>query len=150
MMSGTHVRLLAVGLSAVLAGCDGAGVTTPTQAQAAEPLPAPGVPGSAYGNGFTLMGVSLYGVVSEVTSAGLVPLPDVTVYCDACGATGHTWTRTDIAGTYRFNGDRSSGGGIWLSSRPTPLWLELEGFDAGWREVAVSGDTRFDIGLSRR
>ena len=64
---------------------------------------------------FSLLGVSLSGTVSEVTSIGLVPLSGASVYCDACGDEGHSSVTTDANGRFTFSGDLSRGGGIWVA-----------------------------------
>lgn len=152
------VLLLAHGL----AGCAGS-AASPTPPG---PVPQASAPpsGLSYVDGYTLVGVSLFGMVSETTAAGLTPLAAVTVYCDSCGAFGHTWTKTDTNGYYSFSGDLASGGGLWLSGAPTPLWVEKDGYQdppelarsptlpsgPGWREVRITTDTRFDIQLVPR
>jgi hypothetical protein len=102
---------------------------------------------------------SISGLVFENTPAGRVPIPGVSVYCDACGEVGHTWTTTDSNGFYRFSG------GVWVAPRlATYLIVEKEGYkdpgglpprtwsftSQGWRELTVTGDMRFDIELVRR
>jgi hypothetical protein len=147
-------------LTAGLAACDGSHTVAPTapsrvgQAQ----------PSGGYVVGFTLQGVSLFGVVSEPTADGAVPIAGALVYCDACGEFGHTWMTTDANGYYSFSGDLGAGGGVWLSGAPTALSVEKEGYrdppglpppsrglpsGEGWREVVIAGDTRFDMQLVR-
>ena len=85
-----------------------------------------------------------------------MPVADVSIYCDACGESGHSWLRSDVNGYYSFSGDLDAGGGIWLSTGPTLLLVAKEGFQdppmvsPGRREVRIDGDTRFDIELVRR
>ena len=99
---------------------------------------------------------SLSGVVSEMTSDGLVPLAGVEIYCDACGVVGHTQVTTDDSGTYDFGHD-----GIWLDgSGVVPILVFKKDYDvpdgspgpdgSTWRRVRVDGDTRFDFQLVRR
>ena len=115
---------------------------------------------------FTLLGVSLSGTVSEVTSAGLVPLGGANVYCDACGNEGHSSATTDANGGFTFSGDLSKGGGVLVSpGYATYLIVTKDGYQDptglpasmypaprpdGWREFTVSGHTQFDIQLVRR
>jgi hypothetical protein len=161
---GAALLVLAQGLSSACSG------TTPL---APSPLPPPqaaiaptpqAVP-SGYSAGYTLTASSLSGVVFDVTASGRSPIEGVTVYCDACGPFGHTWATTDRDGQYGFGGEVASGGGIWLSNALTPINVSKEGYSdpdglphltmtvrntAGWRELRVAGDTRFDIELVRR
>jgi hypothetical protein len=145
-------------LASGLAGCGG-GSSSPT-APSQQAQTQPQAPASAT----TLTGVTLHGVVAETTDSGDVPVVGATVYCDACGAEGHTWLRTDTNGYYSFSGDVAAGGGIWLASGgAVALWVAKEGYrdppgllpppglpaEPGWRVVSVSGDTRFDIALVR-
>jgi hypothetical protein len=62
------------------------------------------VAGFIYGLGYALTDVSLSGVVTERTTDEQTPIEGVRVYCDACGATGHTWRFTDKNGPTRFTG----------------------------------------------
>lgn len=157
------VGMVLFGLTQGFYGC--AGSTTSPTSSPPQTTPAAGTPpGAFYGPGYALVGVTLYGAVSEVTAAGQSPLGGVTVYCDACGAFGHTAARTDENGYYSFNGDLASGGGVWLSGAATPVNVEKEGYQdppglprsstlpsgPGWREIRISGDTRFDVQLIRR
>ena len=162
---GILVLLLALGLG----GCGAGSSSMPTvPSQVAEPTvaippPSPQPPsGFFYARGYALVDASLSGFVSEVTPTGLVPVPGVSVYCDACGEVGHSARTTDASGFYSFSGDIARGGGVWLSaSFITPLIVTKEGYrdppglppgpvSQGWREVTVRGDTQFDIELVRR
>jgi hypothetical protein len=98
-------------------------------------------------------------VVFELTTAGRAPVEGVYVYCELCGAATHSWSSTDANGLYTFTG-------VWNAGMfPTSLSVEKAGYadppglpvmtppnpsGAGWREVMVVGDTRFDIELVRR
>ena len=120
-----------------------------------QPVPSPAVPpspGSGYSPGYVLTAVSLSGVVTERTATEQTPLEDVRVYCDACGAVGHTWRFTDKNGRYNFPGDLASGGGVWLSTRDaTPLIVQKDGFVALLpTDVKMNGDTEFDIQMRRQ
>ena len=126
------------------------------------PPTAPPVSGFLYGAGAVLVNASLSGVVFETTPAGRVPLPGVSVYCDACGEEGHTEKITDKDGFYSFSGDVARGGGVWLNHTNTlylivrkagyvdPPGLPPRPVSQGWRDVPVNGDTRFDIQLVER
>jgi hypothetical protein len=54
----------------------------------------------SYPTSSSLSGVTLYGVVFELTPTGQMPLADTQVYCDACGEFGHTSAFTDANGFY--------------------------------------------------
>ena len=93
-------------------------------------------------------------MVFEVTAAGRTPL-DADLYCDSCGeiGVGHTATKTDTNGFYRFVGVFAGSNPILVSKAgyQDPLG-ELLGGSMPWyrRQVTVVGDTRFDIQLVRR
>jgi hypothetical protein len=110
------------------------------------------------------MAASLSGVVFEVTPAGPLPVPGVSVYCDACGQEGHSTETTDASGAYNFSGDIAGGGGVWVApGYTTYLIVRKDGYEdppglppatwanstPGWRELTITGDTRFDIRLAR-
>ena len=141
--------------------------TAPTQVQQPSVVPQPSPPSPVqpspvfnYAPGYVLTAVSLSGVVTEQTSSsGQMPIADVTVYCDACGPTGHTWLSTDHNGRYSFHGDLARGGGVWLAPGiSTPLIVSKEGFDVvipsvdyyGQLSVMIKGNTEFDVQLVRR
>lgn len=149
-----------------LAGCTG--TSSPAPPTAPSPVPSTTLPaaqpvsGFLYGVGAVLVNASIAGVVFEVTPTGPVPLPGVSVYCDACGEAGHTWKTTDRNGFYSFSGDIAHGGGVWLNPTSTAyLIVEKAGYRdpaglpprpvaQGWRDVTVAGDSRFDMQLVRR
>lgn len=154
--------LLPVVLATTLGGCDSANVpSAPSTIQppAATVAPAPTAPPAAWPPGPFTAHVTLSGVVFEVTLSGPVPIEDAWVYCELCGKDTHSWSRTDANGAYRFTG-------VWgLGGVPTSVGIEKAGFldpvglprttppnpsGAGWREVPIDGDTRFDIELVRR
>jgi hypothetical protein len=159
MRNRAQVGVVLLGLAQGLAGCGSSGPspTPPTAPSSVSPAPIPPpLPpptGSfAYGAGYVLVEASLSGVVFEMTQTGQVPVPDVSVYCDACGEVGHTWQTTDAAGFYKFSGDVARGGGMWLSPANTAyLIVKKDGYrDPPVLNVTVKGDTSFDIQLVRR
>jgi hypothetical protein len=95
----------------------------------------------------------LSGIAFEVTDAGNVPVEGVEVYCDACGPLGHTFSITDGAGVYTFDG---------VAGGTTVLLVYKSGYNlakpdrpgfGGWTgqmDARVNGDTRFDIELVRQ
>ena len=153
----------------VVAGCSAASTpAAPTASQLAStpgtpsaPVPASGSPPPwAYGPQYVLTPSSLSGVVFEVTPEGPVPIPDASVYCDACGQFGHTGKTTAPDGSYSFSGDIASGGGVWVrSDQAVYLIIEKAGYQdpvgaggrtPGWRDLTIRGDTRFDVQLMKR
>lgn len=149
------------------AGCGGSDFSaaplapSPPQPQAAGNTPGPGTWPSA---DYTLKGVSLSGVVYELTAAGRTPIAGAIVYCELCGEETHTFATANDDGFYHFSGDLATGGGVWLSPGvSTPIsvgyynkdYEDPPGLPAtrqgpGWREVMIDGDTTFDIELIRR
>ena len=95
----------------------------------------------------------LSGVVYEVTGARQVPVEGVEIYCDSCGSpVGHTFVHTDADGFYSL---------AWASNGLHPLFVTKAGYEIhnpagtlldslGRIRATVSGDTRFDIQLTRR
>jgi hypothetical protein len=164
--TGIVLLALAQGLAA---GCSASGspvATAPTVGFTTQLAP--------YPNHLTLIGVSLFGVVSEMTPTGRQPVEGVVVYCVTCGKSRFTATHTDGNGYYSFSGDLSRDGGVWVQAgftnplyvskagyldpegRTAPSWAEYgdessqESDEAAWREVTIDGDTRFDVELVRR
>lgn len=155
------VLVLALGLG----GCGGPGSSptplspSPRPPQAVVPAPPAGTwPGS-----YILTGVSLSGVVYELTPTGRKPIARALVYCELCGKETHTFATADDNGAYHFSGDLATNGGVWLSPGVlTPIavggWFNNEFEDPpglpmprpGWRDVLIDKDTRFDIELVRR
>ena len=105
----------------------------------------------------------IVGTESERTLTGLKPLEGVLLYCDACGEFGHTFLTTDADGNYRFSGDLAHGGGIWIWN-PISVLVQKVGYtvtggipaksssypDGFLVTINISGDTAFDIVLTRR
>lgn len=146
-----------------LGGCGGSDspatplTPSPLPPQAVVRAPAPRPPG-------TLTGVSLSGVVYELTPTGRRPIPRAYVYCEACSEETHMFVLADEGGFYHFSGDVARGGGVWLT-HGVPTDIAVGGYNPdyvdppgltpayrgpGWREVLIDGDTRFDIELVRR
>ena len=86
----------------------------------------------------------------------------VSVYCEPCGESTHNFAYTDANGEYGFPR------GFWDDGRtgfPTRIRVSKDGYEdpsglprttppnpagAGWREVVINGDTRFEMELVRR
>ena len=167
MRNKTVVGIALLVLAQGVAGCGGAdSSSTPSGPSPVVPQstsPQPRAPGS-WPPG-TLTGVSLSGVVYELTPEGRVPIPGIRVYCELCGTETHTFATANANGSYMFSGDLASGGGVWLSNGRIPVFVENKGYrdPAGFpptsgvcptgfscREALVDGDTHFDIELVRR
>jgi hypothetical protein len=171
LMRQRTARVGLVLLALAAAGCGGSSpssavepVTAPTAVPQQPIVQSP--PASSWLDGFTLSNVALSGLVYEITPTGqIAPLAQLPVYCEKCGRQTHTWAYTDASGVYRFPSDPAQGGGIWL--RPgvvTQISVVLrDGYTDppglptligtavnGWREVLITGDTRFDIQLVKR
>jgi hypothetical protein len=106
--------------------------------------------------GYTLTAASLSGLIYESTPTGRAPIPGAVVYCERCGEITHTWATADANGFYRFPGELTTGGGIWLSpGQPTPILVGGVNFEPQpWLgrslSVTITGDTRVDVELVRR
>ena len=144
------------------AGCNDAGARAAPSAPSVvspSPLVAP-APQVRYPDGYTFHDVTLTGVVFEQTPNGRAPIAQVDVYCEPCGEGTHTFATTDSNGLYSFRG-------VWTEPThfPTRILITKAGYadppgvpkptppnpsGAGWREVVVDGDTRFDVELVRR
>ena len=145
-------------------GLGGCGTRFSGHAVDACPTPPGGCSRARPGSPGTLRGVSLSGVVYELTPTGRTPIAGAFVYCELCGKETHTFASADDNGFYHFSGDLASGGGVWVAPGvPTPIavgyynkdYEDPPGLPAvrqgpGWREVLIDGDTRFDIELVRR
>jgi len=162
--AGLLLVLLAQGVSA----CSGSDspvtplTPSPLPPQAIVPAPAP-APSPSFPPG-TLRGVSLSGVVYELTATGRTPIAAAVVYCELCGEQTHTFATADENGFYHFSGNLAKGGGVWVvPGEPIPIavgaynrdyqdppGLPTMGHGPGWRQVLIDGDTRLDIELVRR
>ena len=153
-------------------GCDGGGKVAnpvaPSPVATPQPPPqppsAPQPPAPRGPAGYTLTAVSLSGTVYEITADGRVPIPGIRVYCELCGTETHQFAVADAHGFYIFPADLSTGGGVWLSGRRTPVFVEGGGYkdpdglpffqgvcprNYSCRDVLIEGDTRLDIELIR-
>jgi hypothetical protein len=142
-----------------LSGCGGVdSVTTPLVPSSVTPQPVVSTnrpAASDWMNGYILTAASLSGVVYELTSTGRVPIPGAVVYCERCGEITHTWAIGDANGFYRFPGNLATGGGVWLyPGQPTSITVRGPYEQEMWLgrnfDVAMTGDTRFDVELVRR
>jgi hypothetical protein len=156
---------LVIALALGLVDCGGS--DSPVMPLMPSPLLPPAVvPPPAHSPSFppgTLRDVSLSGVVYELAATGRAPIPGAIVYCELCGQETHTFATADGSGFYRFSGDITKGGGVWVvpgvpillavgynEAYKDPPGLPAVRFGPGWREVLIDGDTRFDIELVRR
>ena len=153
---------LATALLAVFGciACDGSGsppVTTvaPSPVIAAPPFTQLPV----FPRDFTFLDVTLSGVVSEDTPTGRMPIEGVWVYCEPCTRETHAGTYTDARGFYSFTG-------VWREPSHSRIQMRFAkpGYTApeifptpprqppgaGWRELEIDGDTRFDLLLVRQ
>jgi hypothetical protein len=97
------------------------------------------------------------GIVYEVTANGRIPVPDVEVYCEACGPQGHSFSFTEGDGEYT-SGSAPGGRHLLLVAKqgyslPRPAWTDPTPTPVGWLGgmfVSVDGDTRFDIEIMPR
>jgi hypothetical protein len=157
----SSVVVLALGLGGCGGSASPATPLTPSPLPPQAGSPAPG-PGSWFPPGHTLKGVSLSGVVYELTAMGRAPIAGAVVYCEPCSEETHAFATADANGFYHFSGDLATGGGVWVAPGiPTPIAVGYYNKDfedppglrvtrPGWREVLIDGDTRFDIELIRR
>jgi hypothetical protein len=124
--------LAAVVMTLTVAACgDGNGTiptaTAPTPMVATAPTPTP-APGSTF---------ALFGVVSEMTANGIVPVVGVQVE----EYHSHQFAPTDANGFYRFSA---------VAAGRIGVGFEKEGYQSNRSAVTVNGDTRFDLEAIRR
>jgi hypothetical protein len=153
VQNGIVLLALALGLAGCGGGADSASAPSPVQ---------PSVPVPQPGDSAVLVGATVAGVVYEVTATGQAPVADVSIYCDVCGADGHTWKTTDANGYYSFSGDLATGGGVWLGAKgPVGLIVTKTGYrvvnaattfpdGSASVSIVVHGDSRLDIQLARQ
>jgi hypothetical protein len=147
---------LAVLLASGLGGCsDGVAPTAPTPAITSTPVTSPDSPAAATPSSTG----SLYGVVTEMTSAGSVPVEGVSIAPLSCARANCAGSEKSVYqevttgkdGTYRVAGLYNSQfnyvwlGTGWISAAPRPV-MPCEGCDL---IVTVNGDTRLDITVIR-
>ena len=116
-------------LTVTACGGDGSGTiptaTAPTSTPARTPTPARG---STF---------ALFGVVSEETANGVMPIEGVQVE----EYDRHQFARTDANGFYRISA---------VSAGRIGVGFDKEGYQSMRTSVTVNGDTRFDIQAIRR
>jgi hypothetical protein len=130
MYSSTLRLVAAVVMTLTVTACgDGNGTiptaTAPTPTTAPAPTPAP------------VSTFALFGVVSEVTANGVMPIEGVQVE----EYHRHQFSTTDANGFYHISG---------VSVGSLGVGFEHEGYQSSRSIVNVNGDTRFDIQAIRR
>ena len=102
---------------------------------------------------------ALFGVVSEVTASGVVPMEGVWVQamtCDpnnrsGCGGNGAiVGGTTNAQGAYIFEGVYPGAASVWVEKTGFQLPEGVKADGEGAQTVMVNGDTRFDVRLVRR
>jgi hypothetical protein len=150
--------LLAFGLG----GCSDGFVVPPTAATPPGTVVSPSLTASGP---TVLAAATLSGTVYEVVADSprqISGIANASVYCEQCGETSHSFASTDSNGSYVFPP------GVWTEGRPEfpiRILVNKDGYrdptglprptppnpsGAGWREVVIHGDTRFDMELVRR
>ena len=137
MTNRTRTGLLLLVLGAGLAGCDGARAPGPTAPSTTQSTPTPSPVAAC-----SMPGVTLSGVVSEVTLTGSVPIEGARVFLS-----DDQDILTDSLGFFSFTSVCPVGNTI--------IWVGKDGYDdsaahAGWRVLTINGDTRLAITLVRR
>ena len=131
MYSSTSRLVAAVVMTLTVTACGGDGngtIPTPTApAPITAPAPTP-TPGSTF---------DLFGVISEVTANGVMPIEGVQVE----EYNRHQFATTDANGFYRISG---------VSPGRVGVGFDKEGYESSRSIVTVNGDTRFDIQAIRR
>jgi hypothetical protein len=102
---------------------------------------------------------ALFGVVSEVTATGIVPVESVGIQVMSCDPS----TRGGCGGNGLISGGTTNAQGGYIVDGVYPgavvVWVEKTGFQLpegvkadgeGAQTVMVNGDTRFDVRLVRR
>ena len=156
-----YARLLLLVITAGLAGCDNARLTSPTPAAVVPPQ----TPPANANPPFVVANVTLAGVVFEVTPSGRVPIEGVGVSngegeYDVTDANGY-FSLTPVwvcPCSYQ----------PWIGAGVTLLWLWTDDYvdppgqppslftrgmtnpGSGWRDVTIDGDTRVELELVRR
>jgi hypothetical protein len=148
MYSSTSRLVAAVVMTLTVAACGDRNGTFPS---ATAPTPTP-APRSTF---------ALFGVVSEVTANGIVPVEGVLIDVSSCeasryGGCGNPFkpfdmrVTTNVQGTYIVEGVYRGPVGVWVDKTgfQLPEGVKVDG--EGAQSVMVQGDTRFDIRLVRR
>ncbi len=139
------LRLVAAGVMALtVTGCGDWNRTIPT---VTAPTPVPDSRST----------FALFGVVSEMTASGIVPLEGALLNVGSCGATVRPgqckfdkWVTTNAQGAYILEGMYPGAAGVWVEKTgfQLPVGVLVDG--EGVQTIMVKGDTRFDIQLVRR
>lgn len=124
MYSPTSRLVVTVVMTLTVTACGNGNGTIPT---ATAPTPTP-APASTF---------ALFGVVSEVTANGVMPIGGVHVE----EYNRHQFATTDANGFYRISG---------VSAGRIGVGFDKEGYESSRSIVNVNGDTRFDIQAIRR
>ena len=133
-------------MTLTLAACGDGNGTIPT---ATAPTPTP-APRSTF---------ALFGVVSEVTANGIVPMEGVGIQvmsCDpsvrgGCGGNGSiVGVTTNAHGAYIVEGVYPGAVVVWVEKTGFQLPEGVKADGEGAQTVMVTGDTRFDTQLVRR
>ena len=133
MSSSTSRLIAAVVMTLTVTACGGDGNRTIPTATAPTSTPAPAAaPTPAPGSTF-----ALFGVVSEVTANGVMPIEGVQVE----EYHRHQFSTTDANGSYHISG---------VSVGTLGVGFEHEGYQSSRSIVYVNGDTRFNIQLARK
>lgn len=143
MYSSTSRLVAAVVMTLTVTACGDGNGAIPT---ATAPTPTP-APGSTF---------ALFGVVSEVTVNGIVPVEGVLLdvaSCDASARSGCAFDKratTNAQGAYIVEGVYPGPAGVWVDKTgfQLPEGVRVDG--EGVQTVMVKGDTQFDIQLVRR
>lgn len=143
MYSFTSRLVAAAVMSLTVTACGDGNGAIPT---ATAPTPRP-APGSTF---------ALFGVVSEVTANGIVPVEGVRLdvaSCDGIALIGCPFDKgatTNAQGAYIVEGVYSGPAGVWVDKTgfQLPEGVKVDG--EGVQTVMVKGDTQFDIQLVRR
>jgi hypothetical protein len=102
---------------------------------------------------------ALFGVVSEVTANGIVPVEGVMMQamsCDpstrgGCGGNGLILSgTTNVQGAYIVDGVYPGAAVVWVGKTGFHLPEGVKADGEGAQTVMVNGDTRFDVRLVRR
>ena len=138
-----------------LPGCGGMSSPMPSSPSPVAPSPvASSTPVITQTSAVFAPNITLSGFVSEIVQGVAVPVDGASVYCEPCGEGTHTYASTDSKGFYIFTGIWGNDFSIWIGKDgyQDPAGTVNSGFPrgAGWRDVKISGNTRFDVQLVRK